>query len=93
MKEQLNTLQLKYEKADNEEQGESMWKEKAKQLENEVSAMEEMLSSLTEQKLHYTMEVRVLYFIIVKSLLILSGIKELRKSWVSNSHPFCHWIP
>jgi hypothetical protein len=58
MKEKLNSLQIQIEQ-DPKAKGscDTDRTEKELQLQNEVSAMQEMLSTLTEQKLQFTMEV------------------------------------
>jgi hypothetical protein len=58
LKEQLNSLQVQIEQVSKgEEYCDADRDEKQLQLQNEVSAMQEMLSTLTEQKLQFTMEV------------------------------------
>ncbi|PNF29357.1 hypothetical protein B7P43_G07815 [Cryptotermes secundus] len=58
LKEQLNTLQMQAEQVHNGERySDTGRNEKELQLQNEVSAMQEMLTTLTEQKLCFTMEV------------------------------------
>lgn len=58
LKEKLNSLQIQIEQVPKpKENCDTDRKEKELQLQNEVSAMQEMLSTLTEQKLQFTMEV------------------------------------
>lgn len=60
LKEQLNTFQMQAEQVHNEEgYSDTGRNQKELQLQNEVSAMQEMLTTLTEQKLCFTMEVSV----------------------------------
>jgi hypothetical protein len=60
LKEQLNTFQMQVEQVHNGERYcDTDRNQKELQLQNEVSAMQEMLTTLTEQKLHFTMEVSV----------------------------------
>jgi hypothetical protein len=58
LKEKLNSLQIQIEQVP-EAKGncDTDRDEKELQLQNEVSAMQEMLGTLTEQKLQFTMEV------------------------------------
>jgi hypothetical protein len=58
LREKLNSLQIQIEQAPKGEGNcDADRNEKELQLQNEVSAMQEMLSMLTEQKLQFTMEV------------------------------------
>jgi hypothetical protein len=58
LKEKLNSLQIQIEQVPKvKENCDADRNEKELQLQNEVSAMQEMLSTLTEQKLQFTMEV------------------------------------
>jgi len=58
LKEKLNSLQIQIEQVPKiKESCDTDRSEKELQLQNEVSAMQEMLSTLTEQKLQFTMEV------------------------------------
>lgn len=60
LKEQLNTFQMQAEQDHNGERySDTGRNQKELQLQNEVSAMQEMLTTLTEQKLCFTMEVSV----------------------------------
>lgn len=60
LKEQLNTLQIQVEQSyDGKRKSDAGRDHKELQLQNEVSAMKEMLGTLTEQKLTFTMEVSV----------------------------------
>ena len=58
LKEKLNSLQIQIEQVPKTKGNcDTDWNEKELQLQNEVSAMQEMLNTLTEQKLQFTMEV------------------------------------
>jgi hypothetical protein len=60
LKEQLNTFQMQAEQDHNGERSSDIDRnQKELQLQNEISAMQEMLTTLTEQKLCFTMEVSV----------------------------------
>ena len=58
LKEKLNSLQIQTEQVPKAKGNcDADRNEKELQLQNEVSAMQEMLGTLTEQKLQFTMEV------------------------------------
>lgn len=58
LKEKLNSLQIQIEQVTKDEGNcDAGRKDKELQFQNEVSAMQEMLSTLTEQKLQFTVEV------------------------------------
>lgn len=58
LKEKLNSLQIQIEQVPKAKGNcDTDRNEEELQLQNEVSAMQEMLSTLTEQKLQFTMEV------------------------------------
>lgn len=58
LKEQLHTLQMQVEQScEGKGNSDASRAQKELQLESEVCTMREMLGTLTEQKLHFTMEV------------------------------------